>query len=257
MINKNTIKTDPIKFIFEIHDILYIERQKNIYNIQINDDLKINKIDFYSMYKNWSYEYYKKNKCQFTYIANNITDFYEILKDNNIHFIEIDNDYVSFNINYYIEVVNNKIEITNNLVNKDLKDVELNNLLNKVDNLISNKSETPLNTLYEELNKIIQKEKELNKNLVYLDEAIIHYLNGKKVRRYINQEIKELINKISKIEKKRLIEVNFWENNWVYNDKGKKLTNKDIPAFSLSSPIEVFEREGVNKYKLWEIESIN
>lgn len=114
-----------------------------------------------------------------------------------------------------------------------------------------------LNLKKEEL--LIKLEKKLinlkNKNnkLVYIDEAIIHYVNGGKVRRYMDSSILELVNQISIVEKKRKIFENKWINTWLYYNNGKKTTNPNISSEDLLSPLEVFEREGFNRYKLWEV----
>lgn len=115
------------------------------------------------------------------------------------------------------------------------------------------KKDLEIKQLHNKLELLLRKEKEKNNNLVYINEAIVYYLNGQKVRRYITNEIMKITNEICKLEKKRIIENNYWENCWIYNDNGKKTTNKDVETFNVNSPIETFEREGFNKYKLWEI----
>lgn len=115
------------------------------------------------------------------------------------------------------------------------------------------KKDLEIKQLHNKLELLIRKEKEKKNDLVYINEAIVYYLNGQKVRRYITNEIMKITNEICKLEKKRIIENNYWENCWIYNDNGKKTTNKDVETFNVNSPIETFEREGFNKYKLWEI----
>lgn len=115
------------------------------------------------------------------------------------------------------------------------------------------KKDLEIKQLNNKLELLLRKEKEKNNNLVYINEAIVYYLNGQKVKRYITNDIINITNEICKLEKKRIIENNYWENCWIYNDNGKKTTNKDVETFNVNSPIETFEREGFNKYKLWEI----
>ena len=73
----------------------------------------------------------------------------------------------------------------------------------------------------------VTKEKESN-DLVYINDAVLAYLEGAKVKRYITKEIIDIQNEILKLQNKRTTEINKWETSWVYNDNGKKLTNKEL-----------------------------
>lgn len=118
----------------------------------------------------------------------------------------------------------------------------------------TNKNE--IKKLEEKLRKILTENKNKNKNLVYIDEAVVYYLIGKKVRRYINKEILDLTNEIAKLGNKRIVLNNLWVDNWIWNNKGKKITN-NLFEDSLLSPIQSFEKNGYTDLKLWEIESLN
>lgn len=118
----------------------------------------------------------------------------------------------------------------------------------------TNKNE--IKKLEEKLRKILTENKNRNRNLVYIDEAVVYYLIGKKVRRYINKEILDLTNEIPKLGNKRIVLNNLWVDNWIWNNKGKKITN-NLFEDSLLSPIQSFEKNGYTDLKLWEIESLN
>ena len=83
-------------------------------------------------------------------------------------------------------------------------------------------------------------------------EAILAYLDGKKVRRYIPMEEFINHNKVQLKEGKRTSSRHSWWNNWVWNDgSGKKVKRYDINE--VLSPIEAFERSKFDPNKKWEI----
>lgn len=127
---------------------------------------------------------------------------------------------------------------------------ELNEILDKLNCIIPNR-DLQIYTLKDKLKKLLIAEKEKNKNLVYVAEAVVYYLIGKKVRRYVTEEMFNLSNEINLLEKKRVAKENVWYNNWIWNENGKKTTL--ISESELLSPIESFEKNGHDNYKLWEI----
>lgn len=88
--------------------------------------------------------------------------------------------------------------------------------------------------------------------IVDVKEAILAYLDGKKVRRYMPMEEFINHNEIQLKEGKRITDKHSWWENWVWNDgSGKKVKKYDINE--VLSPIEAFERNGYNPNKKWEI----
>ena len=88
--------------------------------------------------------------------------------------------------------------------------------------------------------------------IVDVKEAILAYLDGKKVRRYMPMEEFIKHNEIQLNEGKRITDKHSWWENWVWNDgSGKKVKKYDINE--VLSPIEAFERNGYNLNKKWEI----
>ena len=88
--------------------------------------------------------------------------------------------------------------------------------------------------------------------IVDVKEAIIAYLDGKKVRRYIPMDEFIKDNETRLKEGKRISYRHSWWENWVWNDgSGKKVKKYDINE--VLSPIEAFERNGYSPNKKWEI----
>ena len=176
------------------------------------------------------------------------------------------------NSNYIIFLSSDWARYTNNIENKEFLHYEnskfyiddkkekptLKELFDKIENLI--KPRKTLEQLYKDLDLILKQYKFENKNLVYINEAVVYYLNGQKTKRFITKEILDITNKIASLEKKRQAFSHVWSDIWVYNDKGKKIFNEKTKMFEednfVLSPVQVFEREGFNKYKLWEIDKV-
>ena len=90
--------------------------------------------------------------------------------------------------------------------------------------------------------------------IVDINEAIIAYLDGKKVRRHITME--EFVNNQKmrvKKTNKRVANRHTWWNNWVWNDGTGKKTALSFDDSEILSPIEAFEKSGFDKNKLWSI----
>lgn len=88
--------------------------------------------------------------------------------------------------------------------------------------------------------------------IVDVKEAILAYLEGKKVRRYIPMEEYIKYNETQLKERKRTSNRHSWWENWVWNDgSGKKIKKYDINE--VLSPMEAFERSGLDPNKKWEI----
>lgn len=197
-------------------------------------------------YDGFRHNYYCENTKELQYYLNK-TNWHDLSGNSNDQYIiflssdmaEYTNNIkdkeplIFFNNEFYFSP-NREIYLENKKIEEEKKQLDIELFKNKLDLLL-------------------KKEKESNASLVYINEAVVYYLNCQKVRRYITNEINNITNEILKLENKRTIETNIWANCWVYNDNGKKLTNKVLHIDDLQSPIQVFEREGFNKYKLWEI----
>lgn len=210
-------------------------------------------------YDGFKHNYYCNNTPE-------LVDYLTNFKYGNIHVLDGDK-----NKKYIIFLSSDWARFTDNIENKEFLNYEngkfyinvekgpnLKELLNKISTLI--KPKKTLEQLYKDLDLVLKQYKFVNKNLVYINEAVVYYLNGQKVRRFVTSEILEITNQIAELEKKRKIFDNVWKNIWVYNDKGKKVIDiynvKTLDPNIVQSPIEVFEREGFNKYKLWEIDEV-
>lgn len=205
------------------------------------------------------------------YYCNNTKELVDYLtnsKYGNQHFLDGD-----CNATYIIFLSSDWARYTNDIENKEFLHYEnakfyindnekskptLKELFDKISVLM--KPKKTLDQLYKELDLILKRHKLENKNLVYINEAVIYYLNGQKTKRFINKEILDITNEIALLEKKRQVFSHVWDDIWVYNDKGKKIYNDKTEKFEeenfVLSPIQVFEKEGFNKYKLWQIDKV-
>jgi hypothetical protein len=90
--------------------------------------------------------------------------------------------------------------------------------------------------------------------VVSLKEAIIYYVDGYKVRRYITDEMFAQDVENQKINgDRRIPETNIWKNIWVWHEDGRK-TCTDIDLVDrIFTPLESFTRMGPTNSKLWEV----